>query len=119
MASYSYNRTSAIEHYTDPDLVGKQLIFVPHHKAGLKGTVQYQNFTMNLDYQYTGVRFDLGDESSALDPIHLLNMSLMMKYTKYQIGGQVQNILNTPYQIVRFYPMPGINLGIFIKYSFQ
>jgi vitamin B12 transporter len=119
MASYSYNRTSAIEHYTDPDLVGKQLIFVPHHKAGFKGTVQYQNFTGNLDYQYTGVRFDLVDESSALDPIHLLNMSLMMKYAKYQIGGQVQNILNTPYQIVRFYPMPGINLGIFLKYSFQ
>jgi hypothetical protein len=43
----------------------------------------------------------------------------MMKYAKYQIGGQVQNILNTPYQIGRFYPMPGIHLGIFLKYSFQ
>ncbi len=117
-ATYSFNKTTSVDHYTDPELIGKQLIYVPIHKTAIHSTIQLRKYTFKIDYSFTGIRYDQSDESGALDPIHLINFAAQRSIGKYQLGAQINNILNTNYEIVRFYPQPGLYLDISLKYTF-
>lgn len=106
---YDFNRTSALDHYYDPALVGKQLIYIPIHKASASWRVTKDSHTLSLQYSMTGKRYDSADESSSLPMVHLLNAHYNLKINKHLLKIDLENILNKEYTIVRYYPLPGIN----------
>lgn len=114
---YNYNRTYAIEHYTDQNLVGKQLIYVPKHKVGASFSAHLKNHQFATHYQYIGRRFDTPDESQALKPIHLIHFTYQATFHQLQIEFQIKNILKYQYEITRFFPMPGIHYNIQFTYN--
>ena len=109
---YTYNNTHAIDHYSDPALVGKQLIYVPQHKGGMSAEAFFKSHQCAFHYQYIGKRYDLPDQSRSLNPIHLVHFSYLFSFRKMQIDLQAKNLLNAQYEITRFFPMPGVHFNI-------
>jgi vitamin B12 transporter len=114
---YAFNKTTSLDHYFDPTLIGKQLIYIPIYKGGLNLTATFHGHQIQLDYQLTGQRFDVSDESQALDAIHLVSLNYTTMLDKFHITIGLNNVLNTQYQYVRFFPMPGINANTKITYN--
>lgn len=114
---YSYNQTHALSHYTNVNLIGKQLIYIPGHK--LNGTIQsrYRNHQWQLSYFYTGKRFDTPDHSHALPRIHLVNAAYSYQCSPFKYSLLLQNVLNTSYNLINFFPMPGIQAEIQCTYQ--
>jgi len=114
---YTFNKTTALKHYFDPELVGKQLLYVPIHKAGIDMLVRKKKQTWIASYQFTSQRFDTPDESKSLKPIHLLDLKYVFYHLKWKSQISIFNLLNRDYNIVRFFPMPGINAEVKISYT--
>ena len=108
-AGYVYNRTTALSHYFDKSLVGKQLIYIPTHKVSMHATYYIRKSSVTLFYQWTGNRYDTPDETGKLDPVHLLHCHYSIKSGRHLLRAGINNILNKQYHWVRFYPMPGIH----------
>ncbi|MBK9744700.1 MAG: TonB-dependent receptor [Saprospiraceae bacterium] len=106
------NKTTAIDHYFDPTLIGKQLIYVPKLKAKIALNAKFKNQQALLSYDFTGTRYDVPDQSMQLRPIHLLHLSYQINRNNWNYILQFNNVLDLPYQVTRFYPMPGINLSL-------
>ncbi|MFC7347799.1 TonB-dependent receptor plug domain-containing protein [Chryseobacterium zhengzhouense] len=107
-AGYSYTKSVNLE-------TQKQLTYVPLHK-----------FSSNLDYQYrflrfyaqgmfNGLTYTTTDESRkyAIYPYFVMNTGLsatLMK--KYTLGFRVNNITDTIYETMDYYPLPKRNYSI-------
>ena len=115
---YAFNRTTALEHYFDKSLIGKQLIYVPIHKASIRTELAKNNFRLGLEYQFTGNRYDSPDETGRLMPVHILNSHFTYLYKKHSLRLDFNNILQQDYNWVRFYPMPSMNADLTYLYQF-
>ena len=114
---YAYNKTTAIEHYFDPALIGKQLIYIPAHKVKSSIQVLRQHHQLKLEYDLTGTRYDTPDNTQKLTSLHLLNVRYNYLVGKWKYMISVYNIFNRNYQVVRYFPMPGINAEIKISFT--
>lgn len=114
---YAFNNTTAIDHYFDPDLIGKQLIYIPVHKLGTHLSGGWRKHRVKLAYQWTGRRFDVSDQSQSLKPIHFLHLQYDVAVGNANINVQLQNLLNAKYEFVRFFPMPGLHADIKLSYK--
>jgi iron complex outermembrane receptor protein len=114
---YAFNSTTAISHDFDPSLIGKQLIYVPRHKAILTLKFRYGNHHMIGSYSYTGIRYETPDNAVYLEPIQLTNITYMLYSNNWNWKINANNVFNRHYNYVRYYPMPGLNIGITITYK--
>jgi vitamin B12 transporter len=102
--------------------VGKQLAYVPVHRATLSTTAGWNNWLFLVNAAYTGERFVTADNEASLPGYILLNLRLSKSIGKgkYLFKGHanVNNLLNTPYQSIVNKAMPGINflIGITVSY---
>lgn len=117
-ADYAFNRTTAIEHYYDPKLKNKQLIYVPVHKTQFSALFKKSIFDLGLEYQFTGIRYDAPDETGKLTAVHMLNFKSSLWLDSHSWQLQIFNLLQQDYYWVRFYPMPGLNAELTYKYHF-
>ncbi|WP_435524380.1 hypothetical protein [Chryseobacterium indoltheticum] len=93
----------------------KQMMYVPLHK-----------FTSNIDYQYkflnffaqgmfNGLTYTTSDESKkyAIYPYFVMNAGVSATILKkYTLGFKVNNITDTVYETVEYYPLPKRNYSI-------
>ena len=102
--------------------VGKQLAYVPVHKASLTAATEIKHWVVLLNAAFTGKRYVTADNENDLPAYTLLNVRLSrtFKLNNYVLNGHanINNVLNTPYQSIENRAMPGINflLGITISY---
>ncbi|MGH1518387.1 TonB-dependent receptor plug domain-containing protein [Chryseobacterium sp. JK1] len=99
----------------------KQLAYIPMHRG-----------TANLDYEYgfiklyaqalvNGLTYTGTDEKrdTAIDPYFILNTGISATVSKkYTLGVKVNNITNTYYKTVSFYPLPKRNYGVYAAINF-
>jgi iron complex outermembrane receptor protein len=101
--------------------VGKQLIYVPEFTASVLAHVLHKKSSAQLVWNYTGKRFTSTDNSSWMPAYQLLDLRLSRKvvHQKYQgtYGVMINNVLNTDYQVIAWYPMPGRAVQIFVKWK--
>ncbi|MBK9734669.1 MAG: TonB-dependent receptor [Saprospiraceae bacterium] len=116
-ADYSFNKTTAIEHYYDKSQIGKQLIYIPMHKASASTEVQWKNHGMRIKYTFTGKRYDTSDNTNPLNAIHLLDLHYFYSIKQWKWEVSINNILNEDYAIIRYFPMPLRNLNISCAYT--
>jgi iron complex outermembrane receptor protein len=122
--SYSYTRAIT----TDSDIpndesVGKQLIYVPQHQANATFRFSYQNLYSYWISSFTGMRYTTLDNSYSL-PGYLLN-SISAGYTLhhgsnlYNMSLTIDNLFNTTYETIAYYPQPGRSffLKLLIQFS--
>ncbi len=101
--------------------VDKQLIYVPMYSGLGKLTMEYKRFIFSYRQHYTGYRYTSSDNSEFLTPYTLGSAYLSYKVKKklWNCGAffQVNNILNSQYQVVlnRAMPMRNFTAGISIE----
>ncbi|MEE4176251.1 MAG: TonB-dependent receptor [Bacteroides sp.] len=93
----------------DPSM-GKQLIYVPHHRGGINLRFSIRSLGIFYNHEITGKRYTNSDNSQSLPSYHTGDIGLYWKHSvfNHQLGLNltVENLWNTPYQIIANRPMP-------------
>lgn len=114
---HDYNLASnqQAKHANDNSLY-KQLIYSPRLKHRFNVTYLYKKFTFNINHTYTGVTFTSADNLNWLPPVNITNINisknLPLKNRPLLLGFNINNLLNTNYQIMMGRPMPLRNYQI-------
>ncbi|MCF6241586.1 MAG: TonB-dependent receptor plug domain-containing protein [Bacteroidales bacterium] len=120
--NYTYTKAEVKEKSSieSEDILNKQLIYVPYHKANIFISYAYKKLSFSINNTYTGKQYTRTDNLDSLDAYFLMNLSAAYRFTikkqAFKLYGKINNLLNTDYMQMQWYPMPPINyeLGITI-----
>ncbi|MBP9791452.1 MAG: TonB-dependent receptor [Bacteroidia bacterium] len=119
---YTVSETTSSEIPYDAS-VGKQLIYVPFHKAGGTFSVYYRKSIVSVNHTFTGVRFINTDNSDFLESYGLSNVQIDqrfdMKNNSIAAFFRIDNLFNTDYQSVQNRPQPLRTYSIGINLTFR
>lgn len=120
--SYVLSENTASSLKSDASL-NKQLIYVPMYAGQLNYGITYQKATLMFNHTYTGYRYTSSDHSQYLEPyfLHNINVGYKLDFKKLTVEFQFQinNVLNTKYQVLAARPMPGINYKGGLVFNFK
>lgn len=118
--NYTYEKA---QDFTDAksDYYGGQIPYIPWHSGSAVLNLSYRDWDMNYSFIYTGERY----ESSANIPENYakewytndLSLSRRLHWKKmlWKLTAEVNNVFNQQYEVVQWYPMPGINFRFVIN----
>ncbi|MDR3026421.1 TonB-dependent receptor domain-containing protein [Chryseobacterium sp.] len=95
--------------------------YVPMHRGSANIDYEYSFFKFFAQGLLNGVTYTTSDEkrSEAIDPYFLLNMGVSATLAKkYTLGFKVNNLTNTYYKTVSFYPLPKRNYSVYAAINF-
>ncbi len=109
-AAYTYTSSEQVKVYEGTGDLGKQLMYVPRHKAILSAEGKYKSWSLLGNLNYTGLRYTSNSETSHLDDFILLHLALSRRL---QLGQNTllltlrsDNVTNAEYQTMAYRPMP-------------
>ncbi|MDR6158417.1 vitamin B12 transporter [Chryseobacterium sp. SLBN-27] len=111
---YTYSRSTN-------KLTGLQMMYVPLHKATGNIDYRYRFLSVYVQGLFNGLTYTTTDEkrADAIDPYFVLNTGISAKFLNhYTLGLKVNNITDTVYQTVSYYPLPKRNYSIYININF-
>lgn len=102
---------------------GKQLIYVPYHKATFSAAYSFGRLTADYQLLYNGEVFMRSDNdpNRILSDYLISNIGIAYRFgdeVSYKIGVRVRNLFDKAYENVRRYELPGINGGVFVNINF-
>ena len=102
---------------------GKQLIYVPYHKATAGLAYTYGRWNFDYQFLFNGEVFTRSDNNPKynLEAYTISNLSSSYSFGKdknYQLGARVRNVFDEAYQNVEDRWMPGINFNMFLNLNF-
>lgn len=112
-AKHAYDRT-----------LNKQLPFVPQWKANAQLQYQLKSWSLQSNWNYTGIRYTTGEESPAFSvpAFQLLDARLGKSFRldkhALDLAVEVRNLLDKPYQNYENRAMPGRSYHLKINYHF-
>lgn len=118
--NYTYEKA---QDFTDAksDYYGGQIPYIPWHSGSAVLNLSYRDWDMNYSFIYAGERY----ESSANIPENYakewytndLSLSRRLHWKKmlWKLTAEVNNVFNQQYEVVQWYPMPGINFRFVIN----
>lgn len=119
--NYAFTRTTNQE----PDLLGdasggKQLIYIPVHKANLMLDASYKGFYLCYTWGLTGERFTTSSNESSrhtlpMYDLHNVTLGKTLKYFDIQL--KVENLFNKDYQAILWRAMPGRNYTLLLRFT--
>jgi iron complex outermembrane receptor protein len=119
-ASYNYTKTT---NEANNQLNNKQLIYVPQHQYHWGLLAKYKIFDLKYNESYTGKRYISENNQQQVDAFTVADLHLGMHFDTKIITGKltfsVQNIWNTSYQVMAWYPMPLRNYAIQLTLNFN
>ena len=122
--NYTYTKaTTKGSEIQNDESIGKQLIYVPEHQANAIISFNYSGFNAFLLSDFTGRRYTTVDNSHWLPGYFLNSLStgyvIHHKSDLYSINLTVDNLFNTSYQTIAYYPQPGrsYSLKLLIQFS--
>lgn len=124
--SYTYQRAlDCTESKKEEDLGGEvlsmykdQIPYVPVHSGSAILNGSYRTWDFHYSFIYTGERYMLGGNIPAnyILPWYTSDISVSKKFRRkdaeFFIHAEVNNLFNQQYEVVKWYPMPGINFKI-------
>ena len=109
---YSLTRSQNLE-------TGFQLNYVPMHNAFGGFNYAYQSFSVFFQGLFNGRTFPSTDETQAFDPYFVLNGGFNYAFFEhYQLGFKVNNITDTFYETMDYYPLPMRNYMVNLNINF-
>jgi iron complex outermembrane receptor protein len=95
---------------------GKQLRYTPWLTSTVHAGLTVDAFSSRLTGRYTGNRFLTSDEQMALDGYILFDLQLgcrlPVRHASASLYLHVDNVFDTRYEVIRFYPMPPRSFSI-------
>jgi outer membrane cobalamin receptor len=106
------------------ETIGKQLIYVPYHKATASLSYSIKKFSAYYQFLYNGEVFTRSDNNSRynIDAYTTGNAGVEYNFGKantYKLGAQLLNAWNADYVSVDSRYMPGRNFNIYITLKFK
>lgn len=124
-ADLNYTFQQAID-ISDPDskLYGQQIPYTPQHVGA--GSIGLYTPWLDIHYNimFSGKRYALGENTTAnelkayADQSISFGKSVKIKNNTLTLGFDILNFMNTNYEVVRFYPMPGRSYRVYIGFVF-
>lgn len=91
----------------------KQVIYTPGSKWNMDFGFAFNGFSFNYQFHYVGKRYITADNESYLEPYYTsdIHLAYKSKFGNSDITGffTIKNLLNQPYEIIAYRPMPGSN----------
>jgi vitamin B12 transporter len=116
IAALSYTYQQALDVSDETSSAYKtQLPYTPAHTGSVQVSATYKQATFSYNFLGSSLRYRQGDviPENALNPWSSQDISLAYGFKEnYKITLAANNILNTQYEIVKFYPMPRFNYRI-------
>jgi outer membrane receptor protein involved in Fe transport len=118
--SYTYQKA---QDFTDPSspYYGGQIPYVPWHSGSVVLGPSYKTWNVNYSFMYTGERYEavanIPENYSKPWYTHDISISkrFIDKKREWRCTAEVNNILNQQYEVVQWYPMPGINYKLIVS----
>ena len=113
-AAYSYRKV--VDNSMDSFTKGKQLPYTPSHQASCNVSYHLPSYFLGFLINYTGSRFSLPDNNtdSELQDFILLSFFAEKSTVLFNINTiirfDIRNVLNTRYEMIDNYPLPGFSL---------
>jgi outer membrane receptor protein involved in Fe transport len=120
--SYTYQKAQDVTTPKD-EYYGGQIPYIPWHNGSVILNADYRKWSLNYSFIYTGERYDsrANIPVNHVQPWYTHDISLMKSFLwknrEMKLTAEVNNLLNQPYEVVRCYPMPGINFKFIIRVS--
>jgi outer membrane cobalamin receptor len=112
--SYTWQKAQDFTSKASP-YYGGQLPYIPWHSGSLVLSPAYKSWNLNYSFIYTGERYEavanIPENYSRPWYTHDLSLSKTTSFRKKEIRltAEVNNLFNQQYEVVQWYPMPGIN----------
>jgi iron complex outermembrane receptor protein len=100
---------------------GYQLMYVPLHKAAANADFEYRFLKIYAQGMFTGLTYTTSNETrkDAIDPYFVMNVGISATVLKeYTFGMRINNITDTVYETVAFYPLPKRNYSFYATLNF-
>ena len=117
--NYTYEKA---QDFTDAksDYYGGQIPYIPWHSGSAVLNLSYRDWDMNYSFIYTGERYESSaniPENYAKEYTNDLSLSRRLHWKKmlWKLTAEVNNVFNQQYEVVQWYPMPGINFRFVIN----
>lgn len=102
---------------------GRQLVYVPKYTWNGNLSACINSSALELGATYTGSRFTTSDNSTFLPGFFLLNASFSqeIQFLKHEasLSIQINNLLNTNYQVIAWRPMPLRSYMMGLNFTFK
>ena len=100
---------------------GYQVLYVPQHTATAQLRFQYKVNSLTFNSNFASRRFSTRDNSTWAEKYVITNMhfahSFSLNNSRWSASLRIQNIFNTDYQVVAYYPMPRRTISIAMSYE--
>lgn len=108
---------------SENETTGKQLIYVPHHKATASVSYGFKKFSTYYQFLYNGEVYTRSDNNARYNIESYTTANVGAEYNfgvknTYKLGVQVLNAWNADYVSVSSRPMPGRNFNMYITVNF-
>lgn len=123
-SNHNFNRSTDITNPSIPSF-GHQLPYTPTYTNSSLVSVGWKGYTLTSNLLYNGVRYALNENIpvNRLDPFFDWNLGIEKEF---EMGPSViwasvkaMNLLNTNYEVVRSFPMPGRYYQFTLKFNYQ
>lgn len=123
--AYTYQDAEDVSDPSSP-LYKKQIPYTPKHSGATGISLEYKRFDLSYNVLLSSYRYRLGDqvqenlvkEWATQDVTISYNIRSKNKNT-YRITGELNNIFNRQYEVIKYYPMPRFNYRIGIIATFN
>jgi iron complex outermembrane receptor protein len=119
--TYASSRKKNSDYANDPTY-NKQVIYLPQELSKTNLGISYKDAGLNLYYRFIGKRYTDFENTKYQPAVDILDGNVYYSYTiwklKIRANAEINNILDTDYQIMPGYPMPlrNFKLGLSISY---
>ena len=121
-AGFSYTRAREINNGTS-ETTGKQLIYIPENQANSSLHVAYKKFYATWVTNFTGRTFTTSDNSGFLKEYTINNFTSGMKFDFKEnfidLRFKIENIFDTSFNTIAFYPQPGRSYFLILSFHFK
>lgn len=117
MGAYSYQSSKN-------DDTNRQIPYTPEHSGS--GSLSFENPWLNITYSFvaTGKRYSMLDHNKStrldayFDQTVSINKTFNLRQTKLRLQGELLNLSNKNYEVIKGYPMPGRSFRILGAFTF-
>ena len=122
IAGYSYTRAREISAGAIENR-GNQLIYIPETQANSMLHIAYKNIYTSWMTNYIGRIYTTADNSAFLKDYYINNftggMKINLKDNFIDLRIKIENILNTSYETIAYYPQPGRTYFLILSFHFM
>lgn len=120
-AAYTFTQSRNLKAMSALDAsVGKQMIYMPRHSTQLTLHLAYKQASVSLENSYNSQRYTDTNNLTSLAPYTLTNLQMAynvpFRNNLFSVSLRINNLTQTNYQSVAFYPMPLRNGTITLLY---